>query len=99
MTGTVPNFIDIILNFGSKPLHNDNLLFQAKKHGHRLVFYGDDTWLSLFPHVFDRYDGTTSFFVTDFTEVINVVIIRCNKLLYICLLHNKIILWEINCYI
>lgn len=73
MTGTVPNFVDVILNFGSKPLHSDNLLFQAKAHGHKLIFYGDETWLSLFPNIFDRHDGTTSFFVTDFTEVINVL--------------------------
>ncbi|GAB1868560.1 GPI ethanolamine phosphate transferase 2 [Camponotus japonicus] len=73
MTGTVPNFIDIVLNFGSKPLHSDNFLLQAKKYGHKLVFYGDDTWLSLFPHMFERHDGTTSFFVTDFTEVDNNV--------------------------
>ncbi|XP_071565902.1 GPI ethanolamine phosphate transferase 2 isoform X1 [Temnothorax nylanderi] len=73
MTGTVPNFIDIVLNFGSKPLHSDSLLLQANKRGHRLVFYGDDTWLSLFPRIFDRHDGTTSFFVTDFTEVDNNV--------------------------
>lgn len=71
MTGTVPNFVDIVLNFGSKPLHSDNFLLQAKKYGHKLVFYGDDTWLSLFPHIFERHDGTTSFFVTDFTEVIS----------------------------
>ncbi|EFN89490.1 GPI ethanolamine phosphate transferase 2 [Harpegnathos saltator] len=69
MTGTVPNFVDIILNFGSKPLSSDSLLLQAKKQGHKLVFYGDETWLSLFPNIFNRYDGTTSFFVTDFTEV------------------------------
>ncbi|XP_012230404.2 GPI ethanolamine phosphate transferase 2 [Linepithema humile] len=69
MTGTVPNFVDIVLNFGSKPLYSDSLLLQAKKHEHVLVFYGDDTWLSLFPSVFERHDGTTSFFVTDFTEV------------------------------
>ncbi|XP_020292494.1 GPI ethanolamine phosphate transferase 2 isoform X2 [Pseudomyrmex gracilis] len=73
MTGTVPNFVDIVLNFGSKPLNSDSLLLQAKKTGHTLVFYGDDTWLSLFPYTFERYDGTTSFFVTDFTEVDNNV--------------------------
>ncbi|XP_012537331.1 GPI ethanolamine phosphate transferase 2 isoform X2 [Monomorium pharaonis] len=73
MTGTVPNFIDVILNFGSKSLQSDSLLHQLKRHGHRLVFYGDDTWLSLFPYMFDRHDGTTSFFVTDFTEVDNNV--------------------------
>ncbi|KAG5347648.1 PIGG transferase, partial [Acromyrmex charruanus] len=73
MTGTVPNFVDVILNFGSKPLHRDNLLSQAKAHGYKLIFYGDETWLSLFPNIFDRHDGTTSFFVTDFTEVDNNV--------------------------
>ncbi|XP_011053119.1 PREDICTED: GPI ethanolamine phosphate transferase 2 isoform X2 [Acromyrmex echinatior] len=73
MTGTVPNFVDVILNFGSKPLHTDNLLSQAKTHGYKLIFYGDETWLSLFPNIFDRHDGTTSFFVTDFTEVDNNV--------------------------
>lgn len=26
--------------------------------------YGDDTWLKLFPEMFDRADGTTSFFVS-----------------------------------
>ena len=35
----------------------------------KLVMYGDDTWLKLFPHTFDRAEGTMSFFVADFTEV------------------------------
>ncbi|KXJ88778.1 hypothetical protein Micbo1qcDRAFT_166219 [Microdochium bolleyi] len=39
-----------------------------KKPG-KLVMHGDDTWLKLFPGIFDRADGTTSFFVSDFTEV------------------------------
>ena len=30
----------------------------------KLVFYGDDTWLKLFPGMFARHDGTTSFFVS-----------------------------------
>lgn len=33
------------------------------------VFYGDDTWLKLFPDTFLRSEGTTSFFVNDYTEV------------------------------
>lgn len=78
MTGMVPNFVDIILNFGSDPLISDNLLLQAKKHGHKLIFYGDNTWLSLFPDIFERYDGTTSFFVSDFHEVIRIY--RINRL-------------------
>ena len=35
----------------------------------RLVMYGDDTWLKLFPGRFARADGTTSFFTKDFTVV------------------------------
>lgn len=45
------------------------MVSQAKSQGKKLVFYGDDTWLSLFPEHFIRSDGTTSFFVTDYTEV------------------------------
>jgi len=36
---------------------------KAKRDG-KLVMYGDDTWLKLFPNTFDRSDGTTSFFVS-----------------------------------
>nr|XP_033336582.1 GPI ethanolamine phosphate transferase 2 isoform X1 [Megalopta genalis] len=68
-TGVVPSFIDVALNFGSKPISGDNILLQAKTHGYESVFYGDETWLSLFPSMFKRYEGTTSFVVTDFTEV------------------------------
>ncbi len=42
---------------------------QLQRAGRRLVFYGDDTWLRLFPGHFVRSEGTTSFFVTDYTEV------------------------------
>lgn len=65
----IPSFIDVALNFGSKPVTGDNIFFQAKQAGYKSIFYGDDTWITLFPFIFDRYDGTTSFFVTDFTEV------------------------------
>ena len=40
-----------------------------KTAGKKIVFYGDDTWIKLFPGHFLRTDGTTSFFVTDYTEV------------------------------
>ncbi|KAI4128585.1 MAG: hypothetical protein LQ338_002679 [Usnochroma carphineum] len=74
-TGSVPSFLDVILNFAesdkSSSLENqDTWLAQlrAKRNG-RLVLYGDDTWLKLFPNTFSRADGTSSFFVSDFTEV------------------------------
>jgi hypothetical protein len=34
------------------------------KWNHKLVMYGDDTWLKLFPGTFHRSEGTTSFFVS-----------------------------------
>ncbi|XP_053394935.1 GPI ethanolamine phosphate transferase 2-like [Mercenaria mercenaria] len=68
-SGTIPGFVDVVLNFDSKSLTEDNLITQAYSSGRRVVFYGDDTWIKLFPGRFVRSDGTTSFFVTDYTEV------------------------------
>lgn len=74
-TGSVPSFLDVVLNFAesdtsSTLAHQDSWLAQSKlKPGAKLVMYGDDTWLKLFPGFFHRADGTTSFFVSDFTEV------------------------------
>nr|CAD7590243.1 unnamed protein product [Timema genevievae] len=68
-TGTVPNFIDVVLNLASPEISEDSILRQAMEHGNKIVFYGDDTWLKLFPDSFIRSEGTTSFFVSDFTEV------------------------------
>lgn len=69
-TGSVPSFLDVVLNFAesdtSSTLANqDTWLAQmrAKPEG-KLVMYGDDTWLKLFPGFFERADGTTSFFVS-----------------------------------
>ncbi|KEY82692.1 transferase Gpi7 [Aspergillus fumigatus] len=73
-TGSVPSFLDVILNIAesdtsSTLAYQDTWLAQIKAQGGQLVMYGDDTWIKLFPGVFDRCDGTTSFFVSDFTEV------------------------------
>ncbi|MCJ1385910.1 major facilitator super transporter protein, partial [Xylographa soralifera] len=74
-TGSIPSFLDVILNFAESDTSStlamqDNWPYQLKaKLGGRLVMYGDDTWLKLFPDTFFRSDGTTSFFVSDFTEV------------------------------
>lgn len=69
MTGSVPGFADVILNFGSTKYEGDNILTQMSRAGRRVVFFGDDTWIKLFSDHFTRYEGTTSFFVTDYTEV------------------------------
>lgn len=68
-TGVVPTYIDIIRNFNTTQVVEDNLLLRARSKGLRLLFYGDDTWLKMFPNYFVRSEGVTSFFVSDYTEV------------------------------
>lgn len=69
-TGSIPSFLDMILNFAesdttSTLAHQDTWLAQMKaKQNGKLIMYGDDTWLKLFPDTFDRADGTSSFFVS-----------------------------------
>ncbi|RAH57865.1 sulfatase [Aspergillus piperis CBS 112811] len=77
-TGSKPSFLDVILNIAesdtsSTLAYQDTWLAQLKANGGQLVMYGDDTWLKLFPGMFERADGTTSFFVSDFIEVDNNV--------------------------
>ena len=47
----------------------------------RIVFYGDDTWLAMFPKtIFEsRSEGVSSFFVSDYTEVDNNVTRHLNR--------------------
>lgn len=87
-TGSIPSFLDVVLNVdegdkSSSLASQDTWLAQMKakqltqdgssNDNGKLVLYGDDTWLKLFPDTFDRADGTSSFFVADFTEVDNNV--------------------------
>lgn len=69
MTGSVSTFADVALNFGAPAVKGDSVLRAAKARGRRSVMYGDDTWLRLFPGLWAESDGTTSFYVTDYTEV------------------------------
>ncbi|XP_028359579.1 GPI ethanolamine phosphate transferase 2 isoform X2 [Phyllostomus discolor] len=69
MTGSLPGFIDVVRNLNSPALLEDNVITQAWASGRRIIFYGDETWVKLFPRHFVEYDGTTSFFVSDYTEV------------------------------
>ncbi|KAI5287857.1 major facilitator super transporter protein [Ascosphaera acerosa] len=83
-TGSVPSFVDVLLNFAESDTsstlqHQDTWLAQLRHNAsasattggsqNTLVMFGDDTWLKLFPDTFARHDGTTSFFVSDFTQV------------------------------
>lgn len=80
-TGSTPNFLDAILNVAddkdtSQSLSKqDSWVKQLSLKNKKLNFFGDDTWLKLFPpeEYFDSFDGTNSFFVSDFTEVDNNV--------------------------
>ena len=69
-TGSVPSFLDVILNFAESDT-TSNLALQdtwlaqlGDKRGGGLIMYGDDTWLKLFPDTFSRAEGTSSFFVS-----------------------------------
>ncbi|KAF9322088.1 major facilitator super transporter protein [Podila horticola] len=87
-TGTVPSFLDAILNIAesdqSSTLANqDNWIAQLtrskslRKHHDKMQrnigFFGDDTWIKLFPGQFFRSEGTSSFFAMDTIEVDNNV--------------------------
>jgi ethanolaminephosphotransferase len=68
-TGSIPSFVDVILNFAESDTTSslgaqDTWLAQIKAKGGKLVMYGDDTWLKLFPEFFERAEGTSSFFVS-----------------------------------
>ncbi|XP_054995688.1 GPI ethanolamine phosphate transferase 2 isoform X2 [Sorex araneus] len=81
MTGNLPGFVDVIRNLNSPELLEDSVISQAKAAGKRIIFYGDETWVKLFPKHFVEYDGTTSFFVSDYTEVDNNVTRHLDKVL------------------
>lgn len=81
MTGSVSTFADVALNFGAPAVRGDSVLRVAKLKGRRSVMYGDDTWLRLFPKAWSEFDGTTSFYVTDYTEVDNNVTRHLDKIL------------------
>lgn len=69
VTGKAPAFIDLLKNFNSAALADENLVALLAAGGRRIVFYGDDTWLKLFPSTFARADGTSGFFTRDTVEV------------------------------
>lgn len=74
-TGSTPNFLDAILNVAeddssSNLKEQDSWLKQFVRQGKKIRFFGDDTWLKLFPvDFFQEYEGTNSFFVSDFEQV------------------------------
>ena len=69
-TGSIPSFLDAIMNFGAKILTEDNIIaILTEEMGKKIAFYGDDTWITLFPQSFFRKEGVVSFNVEDHTVV------------------------------
>ncbi|CAH0550257.1 unnamed protein product [Brassicogethes aeneus] len=81
-SGNLPQFIDLVLNLASAEVLEDSIIHSAHESGLKILFYGDDTWLKIFPKYFSRFEGTTSFFVKDFVEVDNNVTRNLNKEVY-----------------
>ncbi|KAF7809356.1 GPI ethanolamine phosphate transferase 2 isoform X1 [Senna tora] len=69
VSGAIGGFLDVALNFNTQALLDDNLLAKFFKIGWKMVILGDDTWLKLFPDLFVRQDGVSSFFVKDTLQV------------------------------
>jgi hypothetical protein len=80
----------VILNFAESDTTStlatqDTWLAQTKAKDYdngkgKLVMYGDDTWLKLFPNTFERADGTSSFFVS-VSHTRPTAVYRCNRML------------------
>lgn len=70
-TGGLPTFVDVGNSFGAPAIIEDNLLHQFVQNGKRVVMMGDDTWMQLFPHHFERSYPFPSFNVKDLHTVDN----------------------------
>ncbi|CAJ1931310.1 unnamed protein product [Sphenostylis stenocarpa] len=57
VSGAIGGFLDVAFNFNTQAYLEDNLLAQFFKIGWKMVMHGDDTWLKLFPGLFERHDG------------------------------------------
>ena len=74
MTGSLPAFMDSVLNFNPIVFKGDSLLAAAKQRDKRIVFAGDDTWPDLFPaELFHKIRRSPSFHVTDYKECDDIV--------------------------
>jgi ethanolaminephosphotransferase len=80
ISGTLPSFMDYILNLSAYKFNGENIVENAFKANKKIVFYGDDTWTHVLPQqVFYRSNGTSSFFATDYIEVDTNVTFNINK--------------------
>ncbi|KAK9285804.1 hypothetical protein L1049_025005 [Liquidambar formosana] len=65
VSGAIGGFLDVAFNFNTQAFLDDNLLGQFLSIGWKMVMHGDETWLKLFPGLFTRHDGVSSFYVKD----------------------------------
>ncbi|XWS29590.1 hypothetical protein CRYUN_Cryun24cG0041800 [Craigia yunnanensis] len=69
VSGAIGGFLDVAFNFNTQAMLDDNLLGQFFRIGWKMVMLGDETWLKLFPGLFKRHDGVSSFYVKDTVQV------------------------------
>ncbi|KAL0051642.1 hypothetical protein WJX82_011079 [Trebouxia sp. C0006] len=69
MTGGLSTFIDVGSSFSAAAVTEDNLIDQLRHHDKQLAFFGDDTWMQLFPTQFQRAIPFSSFNVMDLHTV------------------------------
>ncbi|KAG0494659.1 hypothetical protein HPP92_005653 [Vanilla planifolia] len=69
VSGAIGGFLDVAFNFNTQAFLDDNLLDHFYRIGWKLVMFGDNTWTKLFPSLFTRDDGVSSFYVKDTVEV------------------------------
>lgn len=77
MTGSLPTFIDAGSNFASSAVQEDHLLHHLKSRFNSIYFMGDDTWVHLYPDVFDHPQRTfdsDSFKMLDLDSVDNAIL-------------------------
>ncbi|CAO1401982.1 unnamed protein product [Diamesa tonsa] len=69
-SGTIPSFMDVVLNLGDAGIASETFLHQIYAKNEKIVFAGDSTWTTLFKsYIFTRkYPNTDSLFVNDFHE-------------------------------
>lgn len=67
-TGSIPVFLDAVFNIAESNtlsyINQDSWPVQIVSKGRKIAMYGDDTWIRLFPGLFFRSEGTSSFYVT-----------------------------------
>ncbi|KAI0406532.1 alkaline-phosphatase-like protein [Xylaria palmicola] len=75
--GTAQSFLDAWVNVANSPdvirLEGEDTwlsrLKSSRGYEKKLVFYGVDMWLDLYPDIFDRYEGFFGFYMPDITTL------------------------------